>query len=110
MGWLTSCITSCITSCWRQLHKRSSKEQEHLTGYEERVIGKKKRCPDCGGRLLGGPQGGLAVNVCCMQCHSEFNVTIVGNAVIGQRISDRGPREIGDRAWCYGLEEGNGQA
>ncbi|MHB9044327.1 MAG: hypothetical protein ACYC35_00155 [Pirellulales bacterium] len=43
----------------------------------------------------------MSVNHCCSKCHSEFNLTFLAGAVIGERISDVGPREIGDRAWCY---------
>ena len=45
----------------------------------------------------------MAVNHICLGCHSEFSLTIIGNAVIGERISDAGPHEVGERAWCYGL-------
>ena len=90
---------------WLRKHKieRSSKEGEDLTDDERLLISKTKRCPDCGGRLKEGPQGGMATNYCCEKCFSEFNLTIIGRAVIGERISDRGPRDIGDRAWCYGI-------
>lgn len=31
-------------------------------------------CPDCGGNLFKGPEGGLSVNVKCKNCGAEFNV------------------------------------
>lgn len=31
------------------------------------------RCPDCGGRLLAGPEGGAAQNFLCEQCLSRYN-------------------------------------
>ncbi|HEY4759593.1 MAG TPA: hypothetical protein VIH42_03335 [Thermoguttaceae bacterium] len=84
---------------WLRKHKieRSSKEGEDLTDYERNLISKTGKCPDCGGGLLEGPRGGMSTNYCCSSCHSEFNLTIIGNAVLGEWISDRGPREIGDR-------------
>jgi len=83
--------------------QRSSKEREDLTDYERHVIHQANKCPDCGGGLLPGPRGGSAQNFCCAVCHSEFNVTVIAGAVLGQRISDRGPRDVGEKAWCYGL-------
>jgi len=83
--------------------QRSSKEHEELTDYERKLIRLMGNCPDCGGRLLRGPEGGMSVNCCCAVCHSEFNITVIGDAVLGERISGAGPRDVGDRAWCYGL-------
>ena len=82
---------------------RSSKEGDRLTDYEQNTIRRTGNCPDCGGKLKEGPHGGMAVNHICLGCHSEFSLTIIGNAVIGERISDAGPHEVGERAWCYGL-------
>jgi len=82
---------------------RSSKEHDDLTDYERRMIHEKGKCPDCGGKLLPGPRGGSSQNFCCAICHSEFNLTIIAGAVLGERISDAGPRDVGDRGWCYGL-------
>ena len=92
-----------LRSWWNQKVERSSKEHDDLTDYERRVIRDKGKCPDCGGELLPGPCGGSAQNFCCAICHSEFNITVIGDAVLGERISDAGPRDVGDRAWCYGL-------
>jgi len=34
----------------------------------------RKCCPDCGGaEFIPGPKGGLAQNVLCAGCHSEYN-------------------------------------
>jgi hypothetical protein len=77
---------------------RSSKEGDRLTDYEQDTIRRTGNCPDCGGRLKEGPHGGMAVNQICLGCHSEFSLTMIGNAVIGERISDAGPREVGGRA------------
>lgn len=48
-------------------------------------------CPDCGNDAFhDGPRGGLAQNIACVRCGSEFNVTIFdGRCVFAQRI-DRG--------------------
>jgi hypothetical protein len=85
--------------------ERSSKEMDHLTSDEGRLIFQTGRCPDCGGGLAPGPSGGLSKNCACMMCGSEFNLTWVTGAVMGERISDRGPRELGDRANLYGRPE-----
>ena len=95
-----------IKMWWHRKHKtvtRSSKNHEDLTDYEQDTIRHTGKCPDCGGKLKEGPHGGMSVNHVCLQCHSEFNLTIIGEAVIGGRISDAGPRDIGERAWAYGL-------
>ena len=41
---------------------------------------RKNKCPDCGtkGRILAGPCGGMAQNVKCDNCGSEFNITPFG--------------------------------
>lgn len=84
--------------------KRRSSREGDLTHAEQRTITGTGHCPDCGGDLRRGPCGGISQNVCCASCHSEFNLTFWdGMLVTGQRISDKGPRELGDRAWCYGL-------
>ena len=94
-----------LKSWWNRRHeiKRTSNEGEHLTDDELRLIHGTHRCPDCDGRLLEGPHGGMAANCCCERCHSEFNLTFLECGVLGERISDAGPREIDERAWCYGL-------
>ena len=47
----------------------------------------KYRCPDCGGSLLMGPEGGCAVNVKCDRCAHEFNVGFAfGEAFFIERI------------------------
>lgn len=52
-------------------------------------------CPDCRGEMLPGPTGGPSQNFLCGLCGSEFNLTIINNAVVyGERISDCGPREV----------------
>jgi hypothetical protein len=85
--------------------ERTSKEREHLTPDECRLIFQTGRCPDCGGGLCEGPRGGMSVNYACMECYSEFNLIWVLGMVVGERISDKGPRQLGDRASVYGLHE-----
>lgn len=82
---------------------RSSKNRESLTESECKKIFKSFKCPDCGGVLKEGPTGGMSMNVCCSRCFSEFNITIWGGFCLGERISDAGPREIGNRALLYHL-------
>ena len=85
---------------------------ESLTDDELRLLGESLKrsgsssweSPDCGGEPISGLAGGAATNFSCGHCHSEFNLTVFGDLVIGERISDRGPRDVGNRAWCYGLK------
>ncbi len=45
---------------------------EHTLAY---TIFIEKKCPDCGKfDFLEGPRGGLAMNIKCAHCGSEFNV------------------------------------
>lgn len=83
---------------------RSSKDGENLTDWEQDQIARTDKCPDCGDTLREGPSGGMSTNFLCLGCHSEFNLTYFEGGVHGERISDAGPRNIGDRAWAYGLE------
>ncbi len=82
----------------------SSKRMESITKYEGTLIaaGTCAKCPDCGGYLLQGPEGGMSINTLCEGCGSEFNLTFWGGLIIGERISDRGPRDPGHRACVYG--------
>ncbi len=83
--------------------ERSSHDGDDLTAWEQDQIRRTGRCPDCGGELRQGPHGGMAINHLCLKCSSEFSLTFIGEAVIGERISDPGPRDVGERAWAYGL-------
>jgi hypothetical protein len=119
MSWLSTIVrrlsdlsSPLATSTPKVSETRSSKKHDPLTEYECELIknsgshGRNYCCPDCGGELLRGPEGGMSINSACDKCHSEFNITILKWAdthVIGERISDKGPRSIGDRGWCYGL-------
>lgn len=60
-------------------------------------------CCDCKtGTLLVGPRGGVAVNVLCKQCGSEFNIAICNGVVVhGERNSKPGPRDPGERARLF---------
>jgi len=90
--------------------RRSSKEEEQLTQDEIDFIdlsmddGGCAHCPDCEeGQLMNGPTAGDSFNAACDQCGSEFNLTIAfGELMDGQRISDRGPRDLGQRRSLYG--------
>ncbi len=42
---------------------------------------KHNHCPDCGGRLLEGPQGGLCINCRCEDCGNKFNIGSAGGEV-----------------------------
>jgi hypothetical protein len=97
MGWLRKLVDA-------RLIKRSSKDEEELTPDECRILFQTRACPDCGGTLAAGPSGCAAQNFCCVVCHSEFNLTWLEKAVLGERISDKGPRELGDRSCFYGVE------
>jgi hypothetical protein len=83
---------------------RSSARMERLTDFECQSIMRNYLCPDCNkGSLIKGPEGGMATNTCCEYCHSEFNLTFWGGTVFGERISEAGPRDAGDRGCLYGL-------
>jgi len=89
--------------------RRSRREGESLTQDEIDLIEQsmdgrgRAKCPDCGGRLLQGPTHGDDFNAACDRCGSEFNLMLAfGELMLGQRISDRGPRKLGERACLYG--------
>lgn len=92
---------------WFFSQPRTSKLSEALTRWELRYMRKKERCPDCQvGTLVRGTELlGVTVNVCCTSCHSEFNLTIWNRQGLsyGKRLSDKGPRLLGERAVLYGL-------
>ena len=96
---------------WRKLWRkpqtrtiqRSSKAGESLTEDEQRLLFDTGRCVDCDGDLVPGPRRAMATDYCCGECHSEFTLTVLPDRVIGERISDAGPRKLGDRAQRYGL-------
>lgn len=62
--------------------KRSTKKGEYLTPLEMEFMAE-ALCPDCGGQLYEGPEGGCAVMVSCGGCPSTY---LAGGAV--QRTSD----------------------
>jgi hypothetical protein len=66
--------------------KRSTKKGEYLTPLEMEIMAE-ALCPDCGGQLYEGPEGGCAVMISCGGCPSTF---LVGGGVggAGQRTSD----------------------
>jgi predicted RNA-binding Zn-ribbon protein involved in translation (DUF1610 family) len=84
-----------------------------LTRYETRILAKqvgrrggKFVCPDClhiG--LLAGPSGGDSINTLCPNCGSEFNISVfatkIGLEVDAERISQKGPRDPGNRRDLY---------
>jgi len=75
-------------------------EKKHLEGCLKR--GGILTCPDCKGALLEGPSGGMSLNCCCDECGSEFNLSFWGDqAVFCERISDKGPRDPGERMNVY---------
>lgn len=82
---------------------RSRNNGESLTNYEAHLVLKEyAKCPDCDGYLLEGPCGGMSMNTLCESCGSEFCMTFLsGPVVIGNRISERGPRDPADRRRVY---------
>ena len=89
----------------RTIELRSTADGEELTGDESLWIYATATCPDCGiGELRNGPEGGISRNVACVNCGSEFNIVWLDTCCLGDRISDPGPRDIGDRKMFYGLE------
>ena len=55
-------------------------------------------CPDCGGTLLKGPEGGASFNALCSKCHAEFNI---GPGPFSERLAEPGQ----GRAPLYGMSE-----
>ena len=96
------------------IRARSSRRADDLTldelGYMIRAVREEgwPRCPDCGRRLCSGPSGCASMNMACRGCGAEFNVTFLdfgrGVSGTGERNSDAGPRELGDRDRVYSLE------
>lgn len=85
---------------------KTNKTGQRLTDYEIKVMRRgicKKTlyCPDCKGTLLVGPEGSCYINCLCDNCGSEFNITVFWGDVIGERISDAGPRDPGERRSLY---------
>jgi hypothetical protein len=85
---------------------RSQHNGDFLTPHERETMrlgsGKPLTCPDCvpASFLCRGPSGGGSTNYACRQCGSEFNLMVVP-VQFSARISDRGPRELGERSDCY---------
>lgn len=77
--------------------QRSTANGERLTREERGYIWASAalagcaRCPDCGGILAGGPEGGASQNAACRNCGSEFNIAFVPGDCWGERISEPGP-------------------
>ena len=94
-GWLKRLFTKPDTLPEESLSWHAG---EDLTDYEMAVLCRDGHCPDCGGTLYEGPEGGGSQNVVCGKCYSEFNLAL---PLFVHRISDRGPRELGDRASVY---------
>lgn len=72
-----------LMSWWHRKHcTRSFKKGENITDWEAKTIHKTGGCPDCGGGLTEGPYGGPSVNYLCIRCHSEFNLTCIGEVYL----------------------------
>ncbi len=71
--------------------KYSQNYGEDLTEYERKKFAKTKKCPDCEGELLGGPRGGMMINVTCEKCDAKFNISDYASrpGMFAERISDR---------------------
>lgn len=87
------------------IRNRSSRRHEDLTK-EERLfvasLGGASVCCDCGGRLLGGPEGGGSKNFMCGTCTSEFNLGPDRGLLFGERIGPAGNAPP-ERLQIYGL-------
>jgi hypothetical protein len=60
---------------------------------EERLLEHFKKgsdCPDCGGKMYVGPQGGMSTNIICEDCSHGFNMTVIGGNLI--KVEDIGFR------------------
>lgn len=62
-----------------------------MTEWERRHIQQAGKCPDCGtGGLLGGPQGGLCMNVKCDNCGVQLCIAFSGDGTLyfAERIAE----------------------
>jgi hypothetical protein len=57
----------------RGVHRLSSYITWNDLTRKEQVRVEKNLCPDCGGVLYAGPEGGAAQNTACEDCWQEFN-------------------------------------
>jgi len=61
---------------WHEVKRRTTQNGVQLTPQEFAIIGQ-CLCPDCGSKLLKGPEGGGSVNVYCANdkdCGSRYNL------------------------------------
>ena len=58
-----------------KLEKRRTCKDEHQLFEWSVENGKYYLCPDCEGKLLEGPSGGLSTNMICESCGHKFNLT-----------------------------------
>ena len=53
-------------------------------------MSKAAKCPDCGcEEFLSGPEGGMSVNIECVDCGADFNFNVFGMERIGWNNSGR---------------------
>ena len=71
---------------WHEITDRSTKDGQDLTDQEISIINATQRCPDCGGEILTGPEGGSSLNIKCIVCNSRFNWCFGG--LYAERISE----------------------
>lgn len=73
---------------WLELFLRRLLGRETLLQKFKRTF----KCPDCGGTLYEGPQGGLAVNVRCGSCGAQFNLVVAFDEILSfERLSEESP-------------------
>jgi hypothetical protein len=68
----------------------SAKEMNRLS----KLANKKRGCPDCGGGLRHGPEGGCGMNVRCEGCGHEFTIAWLGDRVAMVSRLDRDDTSI----------------
>jgi len=71
---------------FRRAAPPSSQRGENLSQRENDELMETSRCPDCGGFLRKGPEGGVSINIACIGCGSEFNFS----PLLTQRNSTKG--------------------
>jgi hypothetical protein len=89
-------------------HDEMTPEEQDYFADTVRRVGR-PGCPDCGRPLYRGPEGCGSYNWGCRGCGSEFNCMLFRTdrgsvACWGQRISDPGPRALGERDCVYGCD------
>lgn len=92
MDWLRRRLSSRTPA-------RTNADRENVSSWEFDRL-RHGRCPDCGGCLYAGPEGGMSVNVACDKCGSEFNLS----PVMAHRNSVKGSPDLVRLRQVFGID------